>query len=182
MSKKRGMVVRRMAGGGGGSEAQQAGGQERGGGGLTGVGDEGNLEERADHTGHIAGLVIAQGMPLGNHQSVHGHSHITVAEGEQRHEHKEPLPPPPSPIAHLSRNLLLLISPRLSSCSVGWQVNATASWKKFCHSWGRRGVLGERMAAADPALDTHTALKLALTVGLKKMGSWSTPRKSSTRI
>ena len=45
------------------------------------MGDERHFEEGADHAGHVARLVVAKGPPLGNHQSVHGHSHVTVAEG-----------------------------------------------------------------------------------------------------
>lgn len=38
-------------------------------------------------------------------------------------------------VPHLSRILFLLISLSASICSVTWQENATASSKKFCHSW-----------------------------------------------
>ena len=46
---------------------------------LTCVRDEADFEEGADHGGHVAGLVVAQSPPLGNHQCVHGNTHVSIA-------------------------------------------------------------------------------------------------------
>ncbi len=46
---------------------------------LTRVGDERDFEERTNHGGDVAGLLVPQGPPLGNHQLVHGQTHVPIA-------------------------------------------------------------------------------------------------------
>ena len=46
--------------------------------------NKGDFEERADHAGYIARLVVPQDGPLVDHETVHGYPHIPVAAGRGR--------------------------------------------------------------------------------------------------
>ena len=87
---------------------------------LTCVRDEADFEEGANHGGHVAGLVVPQGPPLGNHECVHGNTHVSIAEVRGRRKGVSIACSLPAEwgIGYLSNTLFLFTSPMASS----WRV------------------------------------------------------------